>query len=600
VVGWRSTGTASRCHFRVTVVPSNGERAITSGPGGQDRTRPSVPTLASRLALDELLDELTSQADELADAHGRLWQLIDVIAQVASADLTIDSVLQRVVEVARDAVGATYAALGVIGDHGTLQAFVHTGMDDATVQAIGHLPEGHGLLGLLITEPQVLRLDDLSAHAAAVGFPPHHPVMTTFLGVPISIRGHVYGNLYLADRHGGGGFTDDDVGVVTTLAAAAAVAIDHARLHDLAQRRQQWLEAIRDLTADLLRGSDGQRVRHSLAARVLALTDAAVAALVMTGLDGEPVVAAADGANAADLVGRPLDGAASVLALTADAGQATAVDASELDDGVGPLAAVGDIGPLMVVPLRVRDEEVGALIVARGKDAAPFDGDELGAATDFAGHAALALDYDDAQSRRRAAAVHADRERIGEDLHDLVIQRLFATGLTLESVVGRLDAPTTPDRIRDAVQEIDAAITDLRSAIFGLQLRRRGTTTFSHRLADLCRQARATLAFEPDCEIDGDLDDIISDELVPDVLATVRELLSNIARHANATRATVTVHVAEHALHLRVVDDGTGMPPHHRRSGLANLAARAARQGGSMTIDSDRSGTCVHWYVPLS
>jgi signal transduction histidine kinase len=565
------------------------ERHTTSG----------TPPPPSRLTLDDLLAELLRQTQEIVGVRDGLWRLIEAIVRVASAELSLATVLDRVVEVAADMVDAQYAALGVIGEDGGLREFVHTGMADDTVERIGHLPEGHGILGLLITEPKDLRLADLSTHPASVGFPEHHPPMHSFLGVPIAVRAEIYGNLYLTNRRGGHGFTDDDLELVRTLAAAAGVVIDNARLHGVALRRQRWLEATRDLTGALLRGPDEETVRRMVVERFRELAEAVTCLLAMA--DGDDlVVVAADGLGADELVGLKLSRDDSITMRAYAEGHAVAVDDLSLLEPTGePPPNTGTVGPAMVVPMRVRDEPLGVITVTREKGNGQFGTDDLRAAEDLAAQAALALDYEHAQAQRRRAAIFTDRDRISHDLHDLVIQRLFAAGLELDSVTARTDDLVAADRIRGAVDEIDAAITDLRSSIFGLHARRSGASTVSRQLAEICRTGEQMLGFAPTCDIDPAVDTDVPDEIVVDLLAAARELLSNIGRHAAASNVTLRIHIVEEAVHLEVSDDGRGMPESDRRSGLANLAARAERFGGSMQIDSDPSGTRIRWRAPL-
>lgn len=553
---------------------------------------------AARLAFDDLLAELLRQTHEIVGVRDGLWRLIEAIVEVASADLTLGGVLERIVEVVRDMVDGQYAALGVIADDGSLREFVHTGIDDRTVERIGRLPEGHGLLGLLITEPQVLRLDDLSAHPASVGFPPHHPPMDTFLGVPITVRDRIYGNLYLTNRRDGQAFTDDDVELVKTLAAAAGVAIDNARLHELALLRHQWLEANRDLTTALLGGGDATQIQQFIVDRILALTGGACCTLALTGT-GAMVVTAAAGEQADTLEGRSFLRDESIAQLAFDAGHAIAIDdLASADVAQEPLVPPGGYGPAMALPLRVHGADAGVVAVARGKGSEMFTSDDVRMAEDFAAQAALALDYDHAQAERQRAAVLVDRERIGHDLHDLVIQRLFAAGLALQGAGAQITEPVASSRISDVVDEIDAAITDLRSSIFGLHARRLGSATVTGQVDDICRATEPTLGFPPERDIDPAVDTAVPDEITPDLLATVREMLTNAGRHANASRVTVRLRVTDGDLRLEVTDNGHGIRG-ERRSGLRNLAARAERLGGSMHIHTDGHGTRIAWRVPV-
>jgi signal transduction histidine kinase len=560
-----------------------------------ERRRLAAP---SWFALDDLLAELLTRTREVVDARDGLWKLIEAVVSVASAELSLAAVLNRVVEVAKDMLDVEYAALGVIAEGGALREFVHTGMDPNTVDRIGHLPEGHGILGLLIREPQVLRLDDLSEHPASVGFPEHHPRMGSFLGVPIEVRDKIYGNLYLANRRGGE-FTNDDVGLVTTLAAAAGVAIDHARVREESQRRQRWLKATGDVVGELLGGGDTTQVLDLLTTRVRQLCNAAVSTLMLAG-DGDVVIASADGLLADELRGRRFRALGSVTREVLASGEAVALEDLTRDRNTGPLVNLGRFGPAMFLPLGARGRRLGTLAVARERGQEVFDDDDLQFAVAFAAQAALALDYGDAQTDRRRAAVFEERERIGDDLHDLVIQRLFATGLSLESVTARVTDPVAGKRVHDAIDEIDAAIRDLRSSIFGLHARRGETASLDLQIEEICTIAQAALGFAPEVEVDPAADAVVSDDLAPDLLAVVRESLTNVSRHADASHVSIRLHVADDTLCLEVVDNGRGIAATGRRSGIANMRARAERFHGSMDIGrADGGGTHVRWCVPV-
>jgi signal transduction histidine kinase len=472
-------------------------------------------------------------------------------------------------------------------------------MPAETVESIGHLPEGHGILGLLIREPQVLRLSALADHATSVGFPEHHPPMESFLGVPIEVRDKIYGNLYLTNRRGGE-FSDEDARLVTTLAAAAGVAIDHARLHEDALRRHRWLVATRDVAHELLTGGDSAHVMDLLVARARDLCGAAVATLVLED-GGDLVVAAADGLIAEEMRGRRFGPQGTVTRAVLASGEAMRVDNIALDErNAQPMADAGRFGPAMFLPLLARGRRIGTLAVGREKGQEVFSEEDLRFAESFAVQAAVALDYDALQRERQRAAVYEERERISHDLHDLVIQRLFATGLSLESVSGRVADPVAGQRVHGAVDEIDAAIRDLRSSIFGLHARRHGQASLSRQIDEIVATAQAALGFPPEVEIDPAAERLVSDELAPDLLAVARETLTNVGRHAQASQVSVRMLVQGDLLRLEVIDNGRGIPPTGRRSGIANMRARAERLNGTMDIgQAEGGGTYVNWCVPL-
>jgi signal transduction histidine kinase len=368
---------------------------------------------------------------------GNLRRLLDAVLTVGS-DLDLPSMLLRIVESAVDLVDAKYGALGVLDEtHTRLAQFITVGVDESTHRAIGNLPEGHGILGLLIVDAKPLRLPDLRRHPDSYGFPPNHPPMRSFLGVPIRLRDEVFGNLYLTDKTTADTFTDVDEELVVGLAAAAGVAIENARLH-------------------------------------------------------------------------------------------------------------------------TRLYEIGVL---------------------------------------------EDRERIARDLHDTVIQRLFATGLSLQAT-SRLvpnDPDAAVDRINAAVDDLDETVKQIRTAIFDLDTARPLGYGVRDEVLAITREASRTLGFEPRVLVDGPVDTAVPDSIRPHLLATVREALSNVARHAKASTVDIELTAAHDELTLRVTDDGIGPPePIERGSGLANMARRAEQLGGTFALRrGDSGGAVLTWQVPL-
>lgn len=401
--------------------------------------RPQGDPLPERLPIDRLLTELASRVDEIVLDRERLRALLDAVIGIGS-DLELAAILDRIVAAACTLVDARYGALGVLDDSGGLADFRTHGLSEAEVAALGQPPTGRGILGHIIEHPEPLRLADLSAHPDSIGFPPGHPPMKTFLGVPVTVGDKAWGNLYLTDKRGGGLFTEDDEDLIKALAAAAGVAIDNARLY-------------------------------------------------------------------------------------------------------GELAA--------------------------------------------------------SQAERERLVVFRDRDRIGRDLHDLVIQRLFATGLQLQSVIHLVDAPEAADRINTAVDEIDGAISDLRAAIFSLHTG--AEQTLPTIVRGLVGIVRHQLGFVPHTRFEGPVDTDVPEAVRIEVLAMLREALSNAARHAHARRVEVVLAVDDDHLVMTVTDDGRGIPPTAPRRGLANLASRAQALGGEFTIDSvEPSGTELRWRIPLS
>ncbi|HEY1094494.1 MAG TPA: GAF domain-containing sensor histidine kinase [Glycomyces sp.] len=401
-------------------------------------TTPHPHGLPERLPIDHLLGELASRVDEIVLDRERLRALLDAVIGIGS-DLELAAILDRIVAAACTLVDARYGALGVLDDSGGLADFRTHGLSDAERAALGDPPTGRGILGHIIEHPEPLRLADLSAHPDSVGFPPGHPPMKTFLGVPVTVGDKAWGNLYLTDKRGGGRFTEDDEAIITALAAAAGVAIDNARLY-------------------------------------------------------------------------------------------------------GELAA--------------------------------------------------------SQAERERLVVYRDRDRIGRDLHDLVIQRLFATGLQLQSVIHLVDNPEAAGRINTAVDEIDGAISDLRAAIFSLHAG--AEQPLSATVRGLAGVVRPQLGFMPKTRFEGPVDDDVPEQVRIEVLAMLREALSNAARHAHASRVEVVLAVEDEHLVMTVTDDGRGVPPNAPRRGLVNLASRAEALGGTFTLTGvEPSGTELRWRLPL-
>ncbi|MGH9279776.1 MAG: GAF domain-containing protein [Acidimicrobiales bacterium] len=364
-----------------------------------------------------------------------LRQLLDAVVTVGS-DLKLESVLRHIIESAVSLVNARYGALGVLDEAGTrLAQFITVGLDDETYRAIGNLPEGHGILGLLIVDPKPIRLPDLSEHPDSFGFPPNHPPMRSFLGVPIRVRGQVFGNLYLTDKTTAEVFTDVDQELVVALAAAAGVAIENARLH----------------------------------------------------------------------------------------------------------------------------------------------------------------------ARVKELALLEDRERIARDLHDTVIQRLFATGLRLQGAVGLTRSSEAAERIAQAVDDLDVTVKYIRTAIFGLEASRAGPGRVRQRVLSMAAEAAGPLGFDPHVLFEGAVD-AVPDSLAVELLAVLREALSNVARHARATRVDLQVLTDGAELILRVTDDGRGLPDpiDGKGRGLANMEARAGRLGGTLALSrAPEGGAAVEWRVPI-
>ncbi|WP_236049211.1 GAF domain-containing sensor histidine kinase [Paractinoplanes ovalisporus] len=539
----------------------------------------------SRVRLDELLQEMLDRVGEVMTSRERLRALLDAVVGIGT-DLDLRSTLQRIVESACALAGARYGALGVIGaDRTELSDFITHGIDPATHAEIGDLPHGRGVLGLLITDPHPVRLPDITKHPHSYGFPPHHPPMHSFLGVPVRIRDHVFGNLYLAEKQGAPEFSDDDEEIVVALAAAAGVAIDNARLFTLAQRRERWLAATAEITGVLL-GTVRRTEALQLIARRAREVSGASLVLVLLYDDAAYRIEVAD---SDDPVSTRLAG--EQVAVDFD-GYQVLDDLRAAADWPAPVPA----GPAVVAPLTGADSPHGLLIVSQAPGQPVADEDAVLLST-FAGQAALALERARAQEERELLAVLADRERIARDLHDVVIQRLFATGMQLQGAALQKSRDETVKRINATVDDLDETIRDIRRSIFEL----RAPVGPSLRAALRETVEAAALGIRPTLDTIGPVDSAIPDDIVPELLAVLREALSNVSRHARASAVRVSVKAAEGEVILQVSDDGVGFSPEAARGGLVNMAERAHDLGGSFDAGpGPDGGTVLTWRVPIS
>ncbi|MEU1460548.1 GAF domain-containing sensor histidine kinase [Streptomyces sp. NPDC005727] len=569
----------------------------------QDGRESEALGMSPQLRLDALLDDLQTQVAQVRGARDRVHTLLEAVLAVGS-DLDLEVVLRRIVESAVTLVDAQYGALGVLGDEGTIKQFVTVGMDEETIARIGHYPRGEGILGLLIRHPEPLRLADLHRHAASVGFPAGHPPMSSFLGAPVRVREQIFGNLYLTNKRSGVEFDTDDEAVLRTLAAAAGVAIDNARLYEDAQRRQRWLAASNDLTRSLLSGAEPGAVLESFTEKVREVAGAALVTLaVPVGDRGELVVEAASGAGADKVRGLVLPPSA-LAAKVFTSGETITSDALSADPRAeGGSASVVELGPAFFVPLGTPEHIRGVLQVANLPGGALFADAVSDMVTGFGSQAALALDVAEHRRDAERMVVLDDRDRIARDLHDLVIQRLFAGALSLQSTLGRVsDRPRVSERIQRVVDDLDDTIKIIRSTIYALRegdQARRGSGLRAQLVA-ATERATESLGFAPALRMTGLLDTVVSAEQGEQVLAVLGEALSNAARHAHATSVDVGVEVTDAALRLRVADNGRGIDPAvTRRSGLANLRRRAEEMNGTFTLSANEpSGTVAEWTVP--
>ena len=565
----------------------------------EDRQDPRLP----QLQFDELLDELMNRVQQVRTTRDRVQQLLQGVLAV-SGGLDLDQVLSTIVSTAAELVEAGYGALGVIGGDRAdrLERFVTVGLTGEQIAAIGPYPTGMGLLGQLIRHPLPLRVDDISRHEASFGFPDNHPPMKTFLGVPIRVRDEVYGNLYITEKKGGAVFDDDDEALLITLAAAAGVAIDNARLYDDSRRRQQWLEATAELTRGLLSGAEARDVLTVLIDRIRVIAGADLVYVALPEAGDRLVVQVVSGLGTERFAGHVVKLDDTLTGQVYRSGAGRAVVEGEWADR--PEWKELGLGPAYIAPLGTEQGRVkGIMVAARRFGELPFDSAVVRMISDVAGHAAVALEVAERRADTERLALFADRDRIGRDLHDLAIQRLFAAGMTLQSVLKITEKRAVRDRVTTAVADLDDTIKVIRSTIFALSEHDAVERVPSLRaqVLQICQDAAGPLGFAPAVRFTGPVDYEVPDEAVEHCLAVTREALSNVARHARATRVSVDLETADGHLNLRVADNGLGIGEAvTRRSGLGNIADRAETLGGSAAITAgEGGGTVLTWRVPL-
>jgi two-component system, NarL family, sensor histidine kinase DevS len=545
----------------------------------------------------------------------RLLRLLGV-GQALVAELDLERLLQRVVEEARDLTGARYAALGVLDERRErLARFIVRGVDDATHAAIGELPRGYGILGVLISDPRPLRLADVSAHPQSYGFPLSHPPMRTFLGVPILVRGQAYGNLYLTDKEGGAEFDEADEDALVVLAAWAAIAIENARLYTEVQTRRDQLEravSALETTTGIARAVGGetdlQRILELIVKRGRALVAARV--MVIELVDGSDlVVKAAAGDLDTDLLGVRIAVEGSFgghVLRTHHAERLVDAPASvrrELAERVGAHAGV-------FVPLIFRGHAVGvAAAFDRMTDGPEFSAEDERLMEAFAASAATAVataQTVEAQGLRRSVqASELERRRWARELHDDSLQELAAVKLRLATLVRAADQRFADD-VRQAIEHVDASIEAMRSLITDMRPAALDELGVVPALEALIQRAVRISAI--DIRMDAQLRFERREEstrLAPEVETTiyrvVQEALTNVAKHADATHATVTVVEHDGAVEIAVTDNGRGFSPADSTDGfgLIGMRGRANLAGGDVSVETDVGrGTTVHARIP--
>jgi signal transduction histidine kinase len=530
--------------------------------------------------------------------------LIDAVSAVASGQNLRDT-LRTLVVAATEMLDAEYGALGVRDPSGALKDFIHVGIDEETAARIGPLPVGHGVLGVINDATAPLILDNLGSHPLSVGFPAGHPPMTTFIGTSIRTRGTPFGNLYLCGKRGGAGFTPEDARTIGAFAGAAGLAVENARLYEISARREQWLRATTEVTTAILTGSATEDVLELVAQRTQECAAADGVAIMLADPDDQMVVEIAIGEAAESFTGMRADETWSYSLQAAESGRPVVIE------DLGALGKSGNetfrrLGPCMLLPLLAADRTLGAIAVSNYRGGHRWDDTDVALGESFAGQTAMALVLAESSREQERLAVYVDRDRIARDLHDLVIQRLFAAGMSLQGARRRGEVPDPLEqRIGGVITDLDETVREIRQTIFALNQADDVTPNMGLRARVLREGAVAgsALGFAPRLHFDGALDALVSDDVGDQVVATLREALANIVRHAHASAVEVSLVADGEEVCLTVMDDGVGIFPGGRRSGLDNMQRRAESFGGTSRLEpvrADGSGTRLVWTARIN
>lgn len=519
-----------------------------------------------------------------------------------ASELSLPIVLQRIVDLAAEVTDARYGALGVIADE-ELVEFITTGLSAKQRRDIGALPRGRGVLGLLIKEPRPVRLANIADHPQSVGFPPNHPPMHSFLGSPVQALGRVFGNIYLAEKRGAHEFSLEDQESLAVLATQAGVAIANASLYEETRLRERWLNALRDITNDILNGAEPAAILVDIAERARELAKADAATIAIAGSNpGQLVVTTAVGAHASELQGQPVPAVGSISGDVMRTGKPLVLEDVSSDPRAHQrIVQLGRHGPALFVPLRVRGQATGTLMVANLKGGHRFDKQTLQLVETFADQASVAIEYGRAQTDLRRLGLMEERERIAKELHDGIIQSVFAVGMGLQGTALLAGSPETTARIESAVDELDVVIRDLRNYIFGLRPGILADRHLDEALRELANeiQRRGTTSVEVD--VDAELAATISSRS-HEIVQLTREALSNVARHAQATHSSVRLAREGSTAVLTIEDDGVGFSVRgdSAGNGLRNMRERAAAMGGELqTTSKAGKGTRLRVTFPV-
>ena len=552
----------------------------------------------------------------MAENEDRLRRLLDV-GQSLVAELDPDTVLERILEEARGLTGARYAALGVLdADRQELERFITAGLPPEVRQRIGDLPRGRGVLGVLIEDPRPLRLANVGAHPESYGFPPGHPPMASFLGVPITVRGQGWGNLYLTEKEGGGEFSADDEQAVVALARWAAIAIVNARIHQTSEQRLERLEhavrsleASRDISDAIGSVADLDRVLELIVKRGRALIGARTLLIMLR--EGDDLVVAAGAGHAKSARGQRLPIRGSTSGQVLERGRPARVTAVARQLRIDPARfGVPDASTALIVPVLHRGTAIGVLAAFdHGNEGGEFTEDDERLLRTFAQAAANAVaikrSVEADRLRSALAAAESERARWARELHDQTLQSLGGLRVLLAASAGRGDAAAKESAMRQAVQDIELEIANLRTIISDLRPSLLDDLGLVPALEALVERRRGdSLQISSDLRLpdrDGKASGL-SPELETTVYRLVQEALTNIVKHARASRVSVAAAIDGSELVVEVRDDGRGFDLDSRPAGfgLAGMRERVGLAGGTLSLDSGERGTRVHARLPIA
>jgi len=534
----------------------------------------------------------------MADAYSELRSILnDALAD--SGRVGLGEALQRMAAASRSIMSCQHATVIIRDGEGRISHFVPTGLEDDVYGATDRLPRLEGLLARVIYDGVTVRVPDVALEPGAVGLPKIHPRVRELLAVPVQSAGKVTGGLFLSGQHGGRPFRPEAEQGARVIATAIGFLVDHARMAEQIERRERWLAASNELTRELVADTTGNPMQM-LVERILTFADVDLAAVTIPSADGESlVVTSLAGENAHLLDNRVFALEGSVTGHLFDDHRPLIVQLGGVTQNREVVDKLG-LDTALMVPMIGLPSRGGVLSLCRYPGRAAFTQAEVEMATTFAAQMVLSMELARARAERERNALLAERDRIARDLHDNIIQQLFATGMALQSTASDVDHRTS-EKIYKAIDELDRTILQIRTTIYRLSAPTLDDGSgLRLRIDQVVARLEDMLGFPIDIDISGPIDFGVSDEVGHDVLAVLQETLTNIAKHAEATSAYVSITLRESLITLVVADNGRGIGDSSRRSGLANLRSRAETLGGMMTTESGSNGTRITWSAPTS